>query len=335
MADRALIEAWAAMHRNALADFPAFRSGDAADAKLRREATETVCRGRLEGQFAVKHRGDHVEALFAAWPEPGSWYGAPVHTVRIAVDRASLDAPAWIVEQLRALPASALARADLMIYAAWRPVIDAVLAADLGLGVDAIVLLGDPQRALAALVDRYDPPLDLAAFGLTAGPLRDEAEADAIIDLARRVFTRWPDWCWFGATPAALARARTDLLLSLDVDSGTEHSAEHSSELGEVIRRDGKVVGHVGLGVETDHAFWGTLTGVDLLLAESEWGRGLVKTLYRRALVRMVERGVDVFKGGTSQPPVIGLARQMQRPLLAVLLRPGAPFAPAHFQGYL
>lgn len=327
MGDRALIEAWTAMHRDALADFPAFRTGDAAAAKLRREATETICRARLEGQFAIRARGDHVDALFAAWPEPGSWYGVPVYTVRLAVDRASLDAPAWIVEQLRALPAPALAHADLMIYAAWRPVIDAILAADLGLGVDAIVLLGDPHRALAALVDRYDPPLDLAAYGLTAGPLRDDAEADAIIDLTRRVFTRWPDWCWFGATPHALARARTDLLLSLDADPG--------SELGEVIRRDGHAVGHIGLAVEADHALWGTLTGVDLLLAPSEWGRGLVKSLYRRALVRMVERGVHVFKGGTAQPPVIGLARLMQRPLIGVLLRPGAPFAPAHYQGYL
>lgn len=324
MSDRALIAHWAALNCAALAPCPGFQPGPAADAKMRRQLTEALCRARLDGHLAIKTGPRGLEAILTAHRDPGSWYGAEICAVAIGVAPDAPDAPAWIVDQLRAL--GDLGPIDLNVLAAWRPVIDAILAADLGLGVDSVVLVGDPRAALTALIARHDPPTELTRWGLTAGPLRDEAEVDAAIELKRRVFTAHPRYCWFGARPRFLARERADLLHRLD---------DPSDDLGEALRRDGQLVGLVGLHLDPDNAFWGRTAGVDLTLDPSLWGQGLAKTLYRRGLTRLVEHDVRVFKGGTAQPPVLALGRHMGRAPMSVYLRPGTPFDRAHFQGYV
>lgn len=324
MGDREVIAQWTRLTCAALATCPGFRDGPAAEAKIRRQHTEALCRARLDGHVAIKTGPRGLEAILTAHRDPGSWYGAEIHAVAIGAAPDAPDAPAWIVDQLRAL--GDLGPLDLNVPLAWRPVIDAILAADLGLGVDSVVLVGAPAPALAALIDRYDPPADLTAWDLTAGPLRDEAEVDAALALKHRVFAAHPEYCWFGAHPRFLARERADLLLRLD---------DPTDELGEALRHDGRLVGLVGLHVEDDDPCWGRVAGVDLTLDPTLWGRGLAKTLYRRGLTRLVERGVQVFKGGTAQPPVLGLGRQMGRAATAVYLRPRVAFDRAHFQGYI
>lgn len=325
MDDAALIEAWVELNDAALSTVPQYRGGPVARGHIRAFATTAVCRARLEGQLWTRVVDGRLTAAVAAYPDPGSWYGVPVHAVAVTIDDAAPGAAAWLVERLRALAtARGLAALDLHLYTAWRRAIDAVLSAGLGIGVDSVVLVGATEPALAALVAKYDPPRDLAAFGLEAGPPRDVAEIDAIVALERRVFERWPAYCWFGASPQALARTRGTLL---DTLRGAGDMA--------VIRRGDEALGYVHFGVEIDAPFWGAQAGVGLLLDPSLWGRGLVKTIYRTGLERLVEMGVGVFKGGTSQPPVLGLGRLMGRVALGVHLRAGVPFDRTHFQGFV
>lgn len=325
MDDATLIEAWVGLNHAALSTVPQYRGGPAARRHSLDFVTSAVCRARLDGQLWTRVVDGRLTAAVAAYPDPGSWYGVPVHAVAVTVDDAAPGAAGWLVERLRALTVTpGLAPLDLHLYSAWRGAIDAVLAAGLGIGVDSVVLVGATAPALAALVAKYDPPRDLSAFGLDAGPPRDVAEIDAVVALERRVFERWPAYCWFGASPLALARTRGALL---DTLRGAGEMA--------VIRRGDDPLGYVHFGVELDAPFWGAQAGVGLLLDPSLWGRGLVKTIYRAGLERLVEQGVGVFKGGTSQPPVLGLGRLMRRVALGVHLRAGVPFDRAHFQGFV
>lgn len=325
MDDAALIEAWIGLNDAALSTVPRYRGGPMARRHIREFVTSAVCRARLEGQLSTRVVDGRLTAAVAAYPDPGSWYGVPVHAVAVTIDDAAPGAAGWLVERLRALAAErGVVGLDLHLYTAWRRAIDAVLSAELGLGIDSVVLVGATEPALAALVAKYDPPRDLSVFGLDAGRPRDVAEVDAVVALERRVFERWPAYCWFGASPQALARTRGTLLDALRGEGGMS-----------VIRRGDEALGYVHFGVEHDAPFWGPAAGVGLLLDPSLWGRGLVKTLYRVGLERLVEQGVGVFKGGTAQPPVLGLGRLMGRAALGVHLRAGVPFDRAHFQGFV
>lgn len=325
MDDAALIEAWIGLNAAALCTVPHYRDRPVARGHIREFVTSAVCRARLEGQLWTRVVDGRLTAAVAAYPDPGSWYGVPVHTVAATIDDAAPGAAGWLVERLRALTVEPdLAPLDLHLYSAWRGAIDAVLSAELGIGIDSVVLVGATEPALAALVGTYDPPRDLAAFGLEAGPPRDVAEIDAVVALERRVFERWPAYCWFGASPLALSRTRATLLDALRGEGGMA-----------VIRRGDDPLGYVHFGVELDAPFWSAQAGVGLLLDPSLWGRGLVKTIYRAGLERLVEQGVGVFKGGTSQPPVLGLGRLMGRVAVGVHLRAGVPFDRAHFQGFV
>jgi len=62
--------------------------------------------------------------------------------------------------------------------------------------------------------------------------------------------------------------------------------------------------------------------------------RGLGRAAYALMVERMLALGLDGIRGGTSQPGVLALARQMRRPTLAWVLAAGeGPFGLEHFLG--
>ena len=71
------------------------------------------------------------------------------------------------------------------------------------------------------------------------------------------------------------------------------------------------------------------------MLAPALRGRGLLRGLYASLLDSMIEAEARVFKGGTCQPPVLRLAREMDRALFAIHLRRGARLPRAAFEGFL
>lgn len=322
--DLALLDAWVERLRAAYAVHPAYRGGPGALAHHRRRTAGVLCRARLEGTVATRWIAGALTAVVTAHPEPDSWFGAPTRPIAINCDPDDPGALDWVVEQVAALDPGP--DADFAIFAHERALVDRLMAAIPGLGIDSIVLLGETEAALDALVADRDPP-PLEAFGLTAGPVETADEADAVTALTRDAFTCEPGWCWFGARPRNLARLRAGLLVGA--------GGRDPDDLTEVVRRDGRVVGCVQLDVERDSALWGTLSGVGLVLHPDERGRGLLASLYRRAFERLRAAGVPRFKGGTSQPPVMRLGRLMGRTLHAVHLRVGATFPRGHFAEWL
>jgi len=321
--DHALLCAWTELARRACSVHAAYTGGAAAVAHHRRAVAGFLCRARLEGAIHTRWRGDRLGAVVTTHPDPESWYG--VRQQPIVVNRDPDDAAAiqWIVD--RVVEIGVGPETDMFVFAADRIVIDRLLTACPALGVDAVILLGEPRSALAALVEQRDPP-SLIDLGFDLGPVADTAEVDRLVDMTRDTFTAHPEWCWFGTTGRQLARERAGLLLGV--------GGGDPDDLTEVIRCDGQVVGMMQMHL-ADNPLWGRTAGVGLLLDRSLWGRGLLKPMYRRMLERLVAANVDTFKGGTSQGPVMHLGRLMGRPLHAAVLRTDTHYPRRHFDRYL
>lgn len=320
--DHALLRAWVGLVRRAYAVHPEYVAGPAATARHRGAVADFICRARYTGEVRSRWRGDALDAVVAVYAEPDSWYGVPRRSIVLDRDPDVADTIGWLRDQVVDLGITA--DTDIFVFAADRALVGPLLDACPTLGVDSVILLGDPRRALDALMARKAPPT-LAERGLTTGPVADVAEVDRLVDLTRDVFAAHPEWCWFGTTPMQLARERSGLLLGI---GGRE------DDLTVVIRRDGVAVGMVQQHLE-DNPLWGRTAGVGLLLHPDMWGQGLLNAMYRHMLERLVTTDAVVFKGGTSQPPVMHLGRLMGRPLHAIHLRAGAPMPPAHFASYL
>lgn len=324
MDDLELIRAWTALRMDIAGRMPLFKTGGATRKKVRGYLTQVVGKGRLDGRLATRLVDGRLTAAIALEHQPAPWLGPSTDQVTLDADPDDPDAPQWIVDTLRRwCPVPEL---YIPLLGGNRPVLEALLAADLGIGIDSIVLVGEVNAGREALIDRYDPPPTMPA-GLELGPVDDVATVDAVIAIQREVFGAEPEYCWFGAHPRFLAGERASLLA---------HVLEPDPlALQRVIRVDGVVRGHFAAVGERDNPFWGSVGGLGLNLGRELRGRGLGKRIYRIALDHLAAHSIELFKGGTAQPPVLGLAKVMGRQLDHYELRCGVPFDRAHFQGWV
>ena len=248
-------------------------------------------------------------AVFAWAHFEESFFGTPVD--RIAFDQAP-GAP--IRPWLDAILARELPRMtsplDAMIDAHYPDAIRAMLVA--GLGLDSVQLVGSPTRALEALGDATHAGLELR-------PLR-RADLDRTAEFERDLFAREPQWCFFGASRGFVASRRATLETSLSEPGSVERS----------VYLEGQYVGHASATVQR-HGLFGELAGMSFGLDPRARGRGLLRPMYRHLLEAALEHGADCFRGGTSQPPVLHLAKVMGRTPQAWLMRRSVPFTPDHF----
>jgi len=256
---------------------------------------------------------------FIAWGDD-TWCG--VRTQRFIIEYVPdrTDALAWVLSTLTDLRDIIGPDADIQVSAAHVPVMEQLLA--MGLGSEAVILMGDPRTALTRLVETCDPPVE-AGPGLLIRQLQPD-QIEETCRLRARVFTAEPAYCWFGMQPAFLEMTRTQI---------AEDLASAIPSYRAIMEGD-QLVGFFGADVGSDPR-WGKVAGLDLVFDVSIRGRGLVKTAYRIMLTDFVRAGVDVFKGGTSQPAVMSLGRLMGRTLRAVALRRNAAFEPRHFASWL
>lgn len=276
---------------------PGFLDGLAARARLAATWERGAALG-LRGGFA----GPRQLAFFH---DPAAWFGGPVTVGWIDGPADQVRAP--IEPLLALLDAHALGPDTLLEVPVDDPaLIDALVAR--GFGIDSVIQVGDVRRAATALGPGPSPS-GLVALGAE--------HVAGVVALHREVFAAEPEWCWFGAAPAHLARMAEAL-----ARDPTGHF---------VIVEGGAVVGHVGAELRDD-AFWGPTGGLELVLARHLRGRGLGRSLYRVALRSLVARGARTIKGGTSQPAVLALGRELGRSWQAFNVRRGVRFAPEHFE---
>ena len=201
---------------------------------------------------------------------------------------------------------------------AYRPLLGRLQG--MGLGLDAIVVIGEVGPSLDRLVAATNPPPDLNHLGLSFKRLSSAQEVDAVIELKRLVFSAQPEFCFFGAWPSYLACERGALLEGIG-----------SSDPAWLIVRGGDILGYFSAHLSQEPPFWGSRAGLDVILHPSIQGQGIIKTIYRTLLGELRDRGVRHFIGGTSQPSVLGLSKIMERETLEYIVRPHASFDLEHF----
>jgi hypothetical protein len=193
----------------------------------------------------------------------------------------------------------------------------------IGLGLDSIALVGQSAPSLAALGAASLPPREMD--GLTIEPLRTEAQVDAVVAIRRAVFSRHPEYCWFGARPRHLSALRARMLDTLDRD--------HLWWV--MLDSDGAVQGIFGSDLAPKNPFWGPRGGLEIIFAPEVRGRGFATAAYRRTLEGLVALGFPIYKGTTGNPVVLALGHRMGRSMVEINLRAGATFPRAHFAPYL
>ena len=194
---------------------------------------------------------------------------------------------------------------------------------EVGLGIDALGLLGSTQTALDGL-EQCQPMLeDLSGLGLTVAPL-EITRIDDVVALRERTFRAVPEYCWFGANPGHLVTHRARLVSDIN--------APHAWF---VILKDNALVGHFGSAVTRNNPMWGTVGGLELYFDAELRGCGIARFAYYQTLAALRSHGAAIFKGITAQPPVMHLSQKMGRRLFEIHLRHTPSFQAEHFSMYL
>lgn len=306
-----LLDEHTALRLAAYARMPEFRGHDTAPAKIR----EYLAPIHEHGRARVLGGADRPDAVIAWRLDEDSWFGPPVVTVAID-QRAGADVEGWLTDELAALIPTLEADLDLLVDASYPETYRALRAA--GVGVDSVQLLGDVERAHARLRRAPMPA------GVRLEPVTVD-DVEPVIALYAETFAKLPEYCWFGAHPKFLARQREKL----------EASAKAGDPLELVLRTEDGVRGHATASVAHDNAFWGPTGGMGLCFAPELRGRGVLRPVYAALLDGMRAAGAVVFKGGTSQPAVMHLGREMGRTLQGVNMKRRVRFDEAHFAPFL
>ena len=318
--DRSILDAHVTLRLNALADHRAFVPGPAAEAAVRARLEPA----HLHGTVRALEDAGALRAVLTWRHRDDAWYGEPVTSVDIDHSTREEDAALigrWLSEVLATELPRMQADLDLTLDRGYACAYRALR--EHGVGIDSVILLGSVGPALERL--RADATIRPFPPGLRLRPMT-VAHVEGALRLHRETFADTPQFCFFGANPSYLEGMRERLVEELTTDE---------RHLQRVLLRGETLVGHVSATVDQSNAFWGPCAGMSLVLDPGVRGQGLLRPLYERLLAEALERGAVTFKGGTSQGPVLRLARRMGRPLYAATMRRERFFDEAHFGSFV
>ncbi len=300
---------------NALRNLP-FHPGPATPpAAAERFATDLAAQVQSGGKWIL--RGDPMQPdAVVAWYHRDHDPGLGVPTARMSCDWSDVAGRDWVFDMLRAHP-EATSGAVLVTVDAHRPELRDLLLT-LGLGIDSLSLTGRTQDGLAALAR---PPVTLPS-GIDIRPLLPD-DVEPFLDLQEQVFCAEPEYCWFGGTPEFRQTTRHSLLKGREGRTVHRWAITDEQGLAGVFSCD-----------HSDNPMWGPMGGLYFCFHPRIRGKGLTHHAYRWQLQAMRADGVPLYRGSTSQPPIMAMARKLGRRLTAWNMRRGTHFAPGHFAGW-
>lgn len=291
-----------------------------AEKDMREHVSKALADAARSGESLVFAPNGRVRAHFTSWHENKAWYGSPADFCIVDHQLGDHEAEAWLIDRIHERAPTFTPNFDLTLDSSYRNLFAKLTS--LGLGIDSVILVGDTAAACSALPD---PGPRLEKLGLTVRDL-EEADIDAVVELEKVVNSETPQFCWFGASEAYLEQERERLC---------HHREDGSIDIRNVIvDATNKIVGYFGASVE-DTPNWGRCGGMVFVLTRQLQGKGLARALYSIVLQQMLERNVVRFKGGTSQPGVMKLAKLMNREPTAWVFRRSTPFPASHFEGFV
>jgi len=186
----------------------------------------------------------------------------------------------------------------------------------LNIHIESVILAGEPRKAILSLKKKYG---NLKWEKYTEFPgreLRTAKEVDAVMKTLKREFTRDPQFGWFVASKAFLARERKMLNRERKKPLATHFI---------IINDRGNIAGHFGFEIDQNNIFGHRMASMALNFDQSIQGKGLAKLAYFLLLKKMIKLKIGIFQGGTSQKPVLALSRTMRRLLVSYAMKKGKP----------
>lgn len=315
---KALLRAWTALRQARFRRHARYvtETGDPSITTFLEKGIAFAAAGR--GRVAHWADGSGLRAAVAFWWESESWYQAPCQVGALDLRLDDPDAWAWVGARFAQWGDELGDAFDLTLDAAYAPLLDTLRP--LGFGVDSVQLVGAPELGLARLEPTVEDPEPWRRHGLSRVELAPEHVAE-VVALKTAVFRDQPQYCWFYSNPGFA-----------DVDAASIRDGIGRAPAYVLVDGGGAVRAYFGASIDADNAFWGVVAGMDLAFGPNVRGRGLLRAAYRVLLSDLVARGVRVFKGGTSQAPVMHVGRELGRDVLAWTVRRGVTFEPAHWR---
>jgi hypothetical protein len=282
-----------------------------------------------KGQLYTHYRDERLKGYLMHWFQEESWYGPPIQNCVLDFDWKDPNAVLWATQKLLEVQPYLGPHCELMLNAKYASILGVSLGA--GLQMDSVVLLGTPKESLHQLNLQCAPPSHLGFMNLEIHPMMNRREVEQAVKLKRQYFTSNPQFCWFGAHDVHLKQYKEELVEAIR----SRRRGHKGKNQAWVIYREDTFLGVFSYNEDESHPLWGHLAGVDIMLHPRIQKRGVVKTVYRIMLESMIEHGVSIYKGGTSQPAVMNLGSLMKRPLFSWVLRKKTAFHSTHFSPYL
>ncbi len=260
-------------------------------------------------------------ALFVFEGKPFYSKTAKEHACRVHADPKDPVALAWLRRKIRTHRKS-LKRKKLRFSLEWplRSVASAVFKS--GLYLDSLVLLGDVRIARRELKRRYGVIEIPKPFRIV--PL-ERRHIDSVLRHQKRLFRANPQFGWFVATPEFLKMQRAEFLAGLKARRKT-------GPRDFVIFKGKELVGQFGVDINPEPIFGQPTGGMGLFFGLEAQGKGLAKVAYSILLKELDRKGIRLFHGGTSQPPVLKLSKLMKRTPVALEFFEGKGYFPkSHF----
>jgi hypothetical protein len=275
---------------------------------------------KRDGVVEYFEQGGKVRAAFLLWNERFKIEGSTVLNGVVLCSVRSAKAKHWILETA----AKYRFRYNQEMHVRVSQSLDFLIPglSKSGLFVNDVILSGRVDRALSLLRKKY-PTLDGdAPEGFRFEPLRTELQMKACLSICKSEFSRNPQFGWFCATSGYLKYLTKQCRQSM--------KSKFPSEF--VMTKDGKVFGQLGFAKPRYIPYLGARrAGIGLTFHRRVHGRGYAKYYYHFLLTVLEKRGVKYFQGGTSQGPVMKMAKIMKRQPVAYILSGKKYFAHEHF----
>lgn len=298
----------------AVATHPYFKKHNRTATYFENAYTDSFTKAYAKGTIDYLYHKKKLLGVLLIFPSKLAQTGAPVTQICIDLLLHSTKARTWMKSALKTRKLE-LARGEinLMLMEAYSQLIPFLTRQKLH--IESVILIGKPKPAFAALTKHYGK---LQLQELKVKPVRTAAQIRSAILLLKEEFKRNPQFGWFAADPKFLAKERKIL----------RSAAKSRNRTHFVIENQGEVIAYFNTELTLAHPVWGRVGGMSFCINQNYQGKGLLKNCYAILLKNLILLKADVFMGGTSQPPVLKIARLMKRLRFAFIFRNG----PGHFK---
>jgi hypothetical protein len=291
-----------------LSGFPEYRRDRAARRLLRQQLADCLSTAQWVETYG---RGEAIAGAVILTAPEKSIRGLDQVLCLVECNAEDDQARGWCAQTLQRLARRFDDRHALLLSVAHRALLPELLR--LGLGIDTLLLHGEPETAL----QRLGGPARAAQgklrdADLNIAPLGSAQQVEQILALRSSYFAANPQFA--PGNPSTTIGPAQQERIDAFVGAKLIAQLEQDPATHFVVLRGATVLGSFGLTV-TDNALLGRCAGVEIALDPSIHGHGLARLAYGMLLQRMIELRVDLFRGRTAHPAVIHLARRMRRPL--------------------